>query len=648
MSQPFSTEDLYLHQRVKTVHGVPGFDRVVCEVRRVGRDADQYETTIWEFPLNGGEGRQLTFGTDDSTPRLSPDGQRLAFLAKRDGESVQLHCIERTVGEARRVSQLDRSVEDFRWLPDGSGWVLTSAVTASEDRSGPWARLPDKVPGKLQVEVGWRLPYKEDGIGNVLSRHIHLFKLDAQSGEVTQLTEGPFDVMGFDVSADGRSVAYTRTREGRYAHDYDLWTLPLGGGEPRRLTSNHAMVMQPKWSPDGRRIAFTGAVDEGDAESRLWLVDVASGRIDEVCPGELDVADPLTVFWSQDGKRLHLGRGWRGRHHIVTVDPASGEITTLVGGDRQMTDLVRAGDGFAYCVEHPSLPSDVWTCALDGSGERRVSDLNAWWNDRVCIVAESREFEVPDGKGSTERIQGWLLRGKDTTGPAPLLNDVHGGPASYALLDFDTNVFWQVLCSRGWAVLALNAVGSATFGREFCQRLAGHWGELDLPQHLAAIEQLQAEGVCDDRLAISGKSYGGYLSGYTIGHTEKFKAAVVMAPVGNIETHYGTSDGGYYADPYYMGTQPRFDRELAAKLSPMQAVEKARTPTLFMQGKEDERCPKCQSEELFVSLYNAGNETPTQLVLYPGETHSFLGEGTPSCRFDAANRIVAWIEHYCR
>jgi len=206
-------------------------------------------------------------------------------------------------------------------------------------------------------------------------------------------------------------------------------------------------------------------------------------------------------------------------------------------------------------------------------------------------------------------------------------------------------VFWQVLCSRGWAVLALNAVGSASYGREFCDRLAGHWGEYDLPQHLAAVRQLREEGVCDERMAIAGKSYGGYLSGWAIGQCAQFRAAVVMAPVGNIQTHYGTSDGGYYADPYYMGSGEHFDRQLAAKLSPMAHVERASTPTLFMQGADDERCPKCQSEELFVSLMRAGR-TQAELVLYPGEDHHFLGEGAPSVREDAAGRIVEWITRH--
>ena len=118
-----------------------------------------------------------------------------------------------------------------------------------------------------------------------------------------------------------------------------------------------------------------------------------------------------------------------------------------------------------------------------------------------------------------------------------------------------------------------------------------------------------------------------------------------MAPVGNIETHYGTSDGGFYADPFYVNSQPRFDRRIARQLSPLQYIERSTTPTLFLQGKDDERCPKCQAEELFVSLYRAG-DTPTELVLYPGETHGFLGTGTPSCRQDANERIVEWLQRF--
>jgi dipeptidyl aminopeptidase/acylaminoacyl peptidase len=298
-----------------------------------------------------------------------------------------------------------------------------------------------------------------------------------------------------------------------------------------------------------------------------------------------------------------------------------------------------------YAVDTPVAPSELLASESDGSHEVQLSQLNTWWAERTPLELKAKTFEVPDGRGGTETIEGWLLHKRGASGPMPLLNDVHGGPAAFALLDYDTNVFWHVLCSQGWAVLMLNAVGSSSFGGEFCKRLSGHWGEMDLPQHQAALRQLADEGVSDGRVAIAGKSYGGYFTSWSIGHVSQFRAAVVMAPVGNIETHYGTSDGGYYADPLYIGTAPEFDRERARQLSPLQFIEKAETPTLFMQGKDDERCPKCQSEELFVSLYRAG-QTPAELVLYPGEDHHFLGEGKPACRADAAGRITDWVTRH--
>jgi dipeptidyl aminopeptidase/acylaminoacyl peptidase len=332
---------------------------------------------------------------------------------------------------------------------------------------------------------------------------------------------------------------------------------------------------------------------------------------------------------------------------VARIDVPDGRtLQMLVAGDRQIGAFAATRDRLVFSPENPSIASELHVCRHDGRDERQISRLNPWWAERSPIEAQVRGFDVPDGLGGTERVEGWLLRAEGSQAPMPLLDDIHGGPASYALMDFDTNVFWQVLCARGWAVLALNAVGSASYGHEFCRRVSGHWGELDLPQHLAAIEQLQADGICDQRVAVSGKSYGGYLSAWATGHTEIFKAAVVMAPVGNIETHYGTSDGGYYADPFYVASKPRFDRERARELSPLQHIEKSRTPTIFLQGKDDERCPKCQSEELFVSLARGG-DTPTELVLYPGETHGFLGSGTPACRSDAARRIVDWLGRFC-
>jgi dipeptidyl aminopeptidase/acylaminoacyl peptidase len=642
--RPFTAEDLYLHRKVTDVSCAPGLELAACVVKSVDRENDGYQTSLWEFPLDGSPGRQLTHGPgSDSSPKWSPDGARLAFLSTRSGSS-QIHLLERTGGEVRQLTSLPQGAVNLAWAPNGGFLVVTAPVMVDPDLRGRRGPALQAAP-RCKAEVAWRLPYKSDGMGYMLRREIHLFRVDEQTGEAKQLTDGPFDVMGFDISPDGSRVAYSRTRCGRFAERTDLWTCSVDGGGHKQATNDIATVLQPVWSPDGARVVFAGAAKEGDAQSRFWLLDVASGAVSKLGDESVEPASGEAYYWKQDGSAVVFARAHRGRHHPALLAVPSGQLTSLRMPDRQLSAFGGTQRALVYCVDHPSLPSELWTCSMDGSGERKLSDLNPWWRERAEIQAEIRSFKVPDGKGGTEAVDGWLIRAKGARGPGPLLNDAHGGPASYALMDFDTNVFWQALCSRGWSVLALNAVGSSSYGPEFCGRLAGRWGELDLPQHQAAIEGLKADGVCDERVAISGKSYGGYFSAYAIGRTDLFKAAIVMAPIGNIETHYGTSDGGYYADPLYMGTQPAFDRDLARELSPMRRVEQAKTPTLFMQGKDDERCPKCQSEELFVSFMRAG-DTPTELVLYPGEDHHFLGQGAPSCREDAADRILEWlVEH---
>lgn len=645
MAQAFTVEDLYLHRKITELDCSARGDATLaaCSVRSVDRANDKYLTHIWTFDLASGQARQATTaGDQNNSPQWSPDGASLAFISNRSG-SPQVHLLQRAGGEATQLSRHDGALSQLRWAPDSRWLAATAAVAVDPDWRGERAngRKP-KERGPASPCVAWKLPYKSDGPGYVLAREIHLFRLDAASSDMEQLTDGPFDVMGFAVSPNGKHIAYVRTREGRFSHRTDLWVCDSDGTHHRQLTRELAMVLDPVWSPDGQSIAFAGSRAEGDAQENLWQLTFASGKLECLGGESLNVALPGALHWEAGGKSLVFAQAHRGRHRAVRMHLPDQRLEVLVDGDVQFGAFAQAGTGFAYTAEHPAQPCELYACAPDGSGRRAISDLNAWWRERTPIDAVAREFEVPDGRGGMERIEGWLLHAKGASGPMPLLNDVHGGPASYALLDFDTNVFWQVLCSKGWAILALNAVGSASYGREFCDRLQGHWGEADLPQHLAAVRQLQEQGVADARLAISGKSYGGYLSAWATGHTDQFRAAVVMAPVGNIETHYGTSDGGYYADPLYMGSK-RFDRKLANKLSPLQHIEKSKTPTLFMQGQDDERCPKCQSEEMFVSLMCA-QDTPAELVLYPGEGHTFLGEGKPSVREDAARRIVDWLQ----
>ncbi|MET0964676.1 MAG: S9 family peptidase [Noviherbaspirillum sp.] len=645
MRTPFTVDDLYLHIKATEIDFAPDGSEVACTFRSVDRANDDYRFAVWSVPLDGRAPKQLSRGSGgkDNSPKWSPDGTALAFISNRTG-SLQIHTLPRDGGEASTISNFDGGVSDFAWSSDGKSMAVACGVTVDADLHGERSSTAP-VQKPCTPEVAWKLPYKSDGVGFLLGREVRLFWLDLGTGNQVQLTDGAFDVLGFDVAPDAQRIAYTRTREGRFAHCTELWICDVQGKVHRAAVQHLSTVATPVWSPDGQWIAFTGAAREGEGQTTLWLHEVATGETMLFGDDGIEVAAGAVPHWTEDGSRIVFTQAYRGRHRIVAGSLKDRSLKTLVAGDRQFGAFASCKDRLVYSVESPALPSELWASTSDGAAERQLTDMNPWWRERTEIKAEIRTFKVPDGTGGSESIEGWLLRRAGAQGTDPLLNDAHGGPASYALVDFDTNVFWQTLCSNGWSVLALNAVGSSSYGREFCDRLAGHWGEYDLPQHLAAVAALQDEGICDYRIAISGKSYGGFLSAWAIGHTDQFTAAVVMAPVGNIETHYGTSDGGYYADPFYLGTAPRFDRAFARKLSPLQSVEQSRTPTLFIQGKEDERCPKCQSEEMFVSLMRAG-DTPTELVLYPGEGHGFLGEGKPSCRADASRRVVGWVSRY--
>lgn len=642
-ANPFQVDDLYRHMTIKELHCTPASQRVACVVQSVDREKNTYQSRLWLYDLKGSEGLQVTQGDgNDQSPCWAPDGGTLAFISDREG-TAQIYLLPMSGGEAQPLGHFGGAVSNLHWTPDGK--ALVAAVTVSVNPNLRGRRpAPDEPQTAGPAEVAWKLPYKSDGIGYLLSREIHLFKIDVASGNSTQLTDGPFDVLAHGISPDGQQLAYVRTRQGRFAHATDLWVCDMAGEKHTRLTESHAHVMQPVWSPSGRYIAFTGAVLAGDAEVRLWLFDTTTGKTRQI--GDVEVADPTSVHWTDDEQGIVFVRAHRGRHQIARITP-DGHIDVLLARDHQLGAFGWTDRYFAMAIHHPAKPSELHVCGIEHCADslRQVSQLNPWWKERTAIKAQAMTFKVPDAHGGSEEIEGWLLRAEGTTGPAPLLNDIHGGPASYALLDFDTANYWQVLCSQGWAVLALNAVGSASYGHEFSHKLAGHWGTYDMPQHVAAIEQLQQQGICDDRVAVCGKSYGGYLTAWTIGHTDLFKAAIVMAPVGNIETHYGTSDGGYYADPFFMATAPRFDREKARSLSPLQHISHAKTPTLFMQGKDDERCPKCQSEELFVT-FMCSSESPGELVLYPNEGHGFLAQGAPQTRADANARIIDWLTQH--
>lgn len=645
MKKPFTEQDLYRYRSIAAIEGAAGGERLLFVVSRALRQADRYESVLWCLDAADGEPapQALTLPQFNvRSPRLAPDGETVAFLSRR-GDGAQVHLLSLTGGEARqlgRSAHTPSSIQD--WSPDGGALLVAAGIAWAEDADDDPRR-----PGKARPRVVNFLPYKSDGGGSRVGERTQLLRIDVASGEERILVGGDFDLICARYSPDGRRLAYIRGRGGRQRHREDLWLADADGGNARRMTDDLASVQGLAWSPDGCRLAFGGSRTEGDSRSALWLLDVGTGALD--CPfGDALEVEGSDFVWHADGRRLALIAARRGLHEIVVADLDRGTLRPLHGGLRHVLGLGRSRDRLAFAAESLRQACELYSVRWDGDDQRRLTALNRrWFGNRRRPRVVKRRFEVPDGRGGLEKIDAWLLRPRQGDGPFPLLVDMHGGPQSVALIDFSQHLYWYLLCSRGWAIVAPNAVGSGSYGAEFAERLRGHWGELDLPQHLAIVDTLQREGVADERIACAGKSYGGFLGAWAIGRSDRFKAAVVSAPVANVESHAGTSDTGYYVTPYAMGGEIGQRRERYQALSPVEYCIDVQAAVLLLQGEDDQRCPLGQSEELFAHLIRC-SQAPARMVVYPGGSHSLASSGKPGHRADYHRRLTAWLDEWTR
>lgn len=582
-----------------------------------------------------------------TSPALDREGKRLAFLSQRKTDRRQVHLLDLDGGESRPLTDAQHELEAIcEWSPDGNRLLVTAKVRWPDDLGGEATGEDDDANDDQRPKVARFLPYKSDGTGITLGRRTHLFAVDTGNGGMKALVEGDFDVDAGLWSPDGAKLAFLRGRGDRQRHRNDLWLADADGGDARQVTDALASIKHACWSPDSRWIALAAGEEQGDSATLLWLVDVASGEVRRLGDDDFELAAGGGPRWHPDGRRVAALAIHRGLQRIAMMDTGhDGPPVWLGNGLAHAQSLANCGDRLATVTATIRKPDEVHTIGWDGTDERRETAFNRGWIRRKARPHVSkRRVEVPDGDGGTERIDTWLLR-PDGDPPFPVLVDLHGGPHSHVLLDFPAHVYWYMLVSRGWMVVAPNPIGSSGYGKRFRERLRGNWGELDLPQLIALVEALQQAGLADERVACCGKSYGGFLGAWAIGHCDTFRAAVVSAPVADVESHAGTSDSGYYVTPWMMAGELHDHRERYRHLSPTSYCHEVRTPTLLLQGEDDGRCPLGQTEEMFAGMVRCA-DVDAQMVVYPGGGHGMAKSGKPSHRRDYHQRIVDWVERY--
>ncbi|WP_329060068.1 serine hydrolase [Amycolatopsis sp. NBC_01480] len=640
MTRRLGIEDLYDLAVPSQPALSPDGSRIVYVLRTADREGDRNTDTLWEVGSRSGEARQLTRGTADAAPAWAPDGTRIAFLRAEDAPP-QVWLLPAAGGEAEPVTKLPLGAGAPVWSPDGSKIAFAAAVDLTAEDGAPATEAP---------VVADRLDFKADGAGLLKTVRKHLHVLDVETGEVRQVTFGDWHAGDPAWSPDGTQLAFSAARD----HDSDL-TFRSGAyvldvtariAEPRLVGSGEGMAGPVGWTADGEALLVVGRTDTAVGHLGLLRVPLDGGEAVDLAasldrnvmsggpgyPGALpQLAGDTVVFAIRD----------RGCTHLYKVDLTGGAPRAVLTGDGHVVSgMDIAGGTIAAVLATDTSFGEVVVLDPEGGPVDVRTSHGAALSEVDLFVREEREFTIGDGTV----VSGWLVRDPERTGSLPLLLDIHGGPHNAWNGAADSaHLYHQVLAARGWAVLILNPRGSDGYGEAFYTAAVGSWGVADAADFLEPLDQLVAEGLADpDRLAVTGYSYGGFMTCYLTSRDDRFAAAVAGGVVSDLTSMAGTSDAGHYLGVQEVGTHP-WEHEYA-QFSPLTEVSKVRTPTLIVHGGADERCPVGQAEQWFTALRERG--VPSRLVLYPGGAHLFILDGPPSHRADYNRRVVEWVEQY--
>ncbi len=604
-------------------------------VTMLDEEADDYRSAIWTVPLEGAEPRRFTFGPRrDSSPRWSPDGRSLAFISERDGEKGQLFVIPATGGEAKKLTSEKLGVGSPVWSPDSRHVCVTAKISTQEEPSDSAASTPQKESKKAPpARVITTLKYRYNGEGFTYDKRRHLLLVTVDTSECRWLADGDFNDDQAAWSPDGRTMVFVSARH--EARDYDrvsdLFSVTIDGGTVERLTDGGFNVEAPVGSPDGSTIAFLGhrGPDDGPRHSRLWLLPLGGEPLCLTTDLDLNLSSSPDLRWSEDGGRIFFTADVHGNRHLLAIDVTSGAIETVLGGERSISavSMDRGRKLIAYTASNSAEPADLFVAGIDGQGERRIGGLNRDWLADVSLPGAQRiGVTSPDGTP----IDAWFIRPANyREGVAhPVLLNIHGGPFAQQGNSFSDE--FQVQVGAGFGVLYCNFRGSSGYGEEFARAILGEPGIKDTDDVLASLDHLLATAADIDsgRLGILGGSYGGYLTSWIIGHTDRFAAACSERAINNRLSKAGTDDVN--TTWTYFRTEPQHNPELFLRLSPLMYADAMVTPVLILHSEEDLRCPMEQAEQLYTALKRLRRDVV--FVRFPGENHELSRSGKPSHR----------------
>ena len=654
MAAPITPEDLYRFRWVDHVRLSPDGERVAYQVAWADGGSRQNRSRVVIRRLLDPEPVEPTPGVlRDHSPEWSPDGRKVAFIS-RVGAADQLFVLDLAAGgPPQQLTTVAEGVMMPRWSPDGSRIAFIGTLVSDPDAVVDDPRPPE---GREQLRrapvarVIRRLDYKHDGLGYVDGRYHHLFVVASKGGELKQLTSGAWDVTYFDWSPDSNRMVVSGNAEpgADLQRELNLYLVDLEGN--RHLFGGGFYLSSPVWSPKGDMIAFVApnGLDVGLLE-RLWIVPLSGGgprclttefdqAVNDSVINDMRAGHGTRVCWSAEGDRIYFPAAGSGITSLNSVD-LEGNVRDEVTGQRRIYDFDLASGVLAFCASDASNPGELFM--QTNGAEARVTDMNPWLHDRYVAEPQREYFTAPDGW----RLEGWLLKPQDHDPDRlyPTVMEIHGGPhAQYGWTFFHE---LQVLAGMGYVVFYMNPRGSDGYGERFRRDVVRDWAGKDYIDLMSSLDQvIERTGYIDtNRLGVGGGSYGGYMTNWIIGQTNRFSAAVAMRSISNLVSEYSQHDIVLWG-VLQLGPPPWPDLDELWRRSPIRYVQNIKTPLLLTAGEMDLRCAMSQSEEMFGALRLLGKTV--ELVRFPEESHDLSRNGRPDRRVERLRRISGWFQRF--